>query len=59
MRHHFRRPQAMLNKGSLFYSHCGTTTTTTTTTIVYEEEEHCKELLPRKMKIMAITLCAQ
>jgi hypothetical protein len=23
MRHHFRRPQAMFNKGSLFYSHCG------------------------------------
>jgi hypothetical protein len=23
MRHHFRHPQAMLNKGSLFYSHCG------------------------------------
>jgi hypothetical protein len=22
MRHHFRRPQAMFNKGSLFYSHC-------------------------------------
>jgi hypothetical protein len=23
MRHHFRRPQAMFYKGSLFYSHCG------------------------------------
>jgi hypothetical protein len=23
MRHHFRHPQAMFNKGSLFYSHCG------------------------------------
>jgi hypothetical protein len=23
MRHHFRRPQAMFNKGSLLYSHCG------------------------------------
>jgi hypothetical protein len=23
MRHHFRRPQAMFNKGSLFYRHCG------------------------------------
>jgi hypothetical protein len=23
MRHHFRRPQAMFNKGSLFTSHCG------------------------------------
>jgi hypothetical protein len=23
MRHHFCRPQAMFNKGSLFYSHCG------------------------------------
>jgi hypothetical protein len=22
MRHHFRHPQAMFNKGSLFYSHC-------------------------------------
>jgi hypothetical protein len=22
MRQHFRRPQAMFNKGSLFYSHC-------------------------------------
>jgi hypothetical protein len=22
MRHHFRRPQAMFNKGSLFYIHC-------------------------------------
>jgi hypothetical protein len=22
MRHHFRRPQAIFNKGSLFYSHC-------------------------------------
>jgi hypothetical protein len=25
MRHHFRHPQAMFNKGSLFYSHCGQT----------------------------------
>jgi hypothetical protein len=24
MRHHFRHPQAMFNKGSLFYSHCDT-----------------------------------
>jgi hypothetical protein len=24
MRHHFRRPQAMFNKGSLLYSHCDT-----------------------------------
>jgi hypothetical protein len=23
MRHHFRHSQAMFNKGSLFYSHCG------------------------------------
>jgi hypothetical protein len=23
MRHHFRHPQAMYHKGSLFYSHCG------------------------------------
>jgi hypothetical protein len=23
MRHHFRYPQAMFNKGSLFYCHCG------------------------------------
>jgi hypothetical protein len=22
MRHHFRRPKAIFNKGSLFYSHC-------------------------------------
>jgi hypothetical protein len=22
MRHHFRHPQAMYHKGSLFYSHC-------------------------------------
>jgi hypothetical protein len=22
MRHHFRHPQAMFNKGSLFYNHC-------------------------------------
>jgi hypothetical protein len=27
MRHHIRHPQAMFNKGSLFYSHCGFTTT--------------------------------
>jgi hypothetical protein len=24
MRHHFRHPQAMFNKVSLFYSHCDT-----------------------------------
>jgi hypothetical protein len=26
MRHHFRRQQAMFNKGSLFYSHCALNT---------------------------------
>jgi hypothetical protein len=30
MRHHFCRPQAMFNKGSLFYSHCGSYNTRTT-----------------------------
>jgi hypothetical protein len=27
MRHHFRHPQAMFNKGSLFYSHCAVVVT--------------------------------
>jgi hypothetical protein len=48
MRHHFRHPQAMLNKGSLFYSHCA-----------FDGQLQQKKIGAINLKLMQVTLfCA-
>jgi hypothetical protein len=49
MRHHFRHPQAMCNKGSRFYSHCELHT-------AFEHSTDCTYCDPGRLRILSVDL---